>query len=183
MNFLKIRLWLVACIWAAGAAAQPVATAFVDSLDPDARAAIGIDAMTPAQLAALEAAVQRYVGREVKTSTEVAVAAAVENARVAQAADENKRSLLERTRVLLAPGTDIEYSRIETTVTEPFAGWEKGTRFRMANGQIWRVIEGSYATPPEPAGKAVAIEPGAFGSFFLKFEGVRSRPKVELAGR
>jgi hypothetical protein len=165
-------------------AAEPVpAMSFVESLDTAARQAIGVDAMTPAQRDALEKAVDRYLNREVTKSTKVAVAAAVETVRAEQAAEESKGSFLQRAKVLLTPGTEIEYARVETTLTEPFKGWKSGQLFRLANGQTWRVTEGAYWAPREPEGKGVAIEPGALGSFFLKFEGISKRARAELVGR
>ncbi|MGP1666166.1 MAG: hypothetical protein ACTS5I_09725, partial [Rhodanobacter sp.] len=97
----------------------------------------------------------------------------------AKAKEEGGRSLLARAKVLLSPGTEIEYARVESTLTEPFKGWKSGMLFRLANGQTWRVTEGDYWAPAEPAGKAVAIEPGTFGSFFLKFKGISKRARAE----
>ena len=181
---------------------------FVDALGANERAAIGIDSMTPAQIAALEAAVQRYSsGRK-----EEAVAAAKESVRIemsdaidakekelasakmqlaetekrlqANETDEAKpkRSLLDRAAVLLRPGTRIEYTKLESHLAKPFRGWSPGTVFELENGQAWSVVEGTYWSPLEPAGKAVTIEPGSFGSFFIRIEGVKPTPRVVLVG-
>lgn len=178
------RQFFLVAVWAAtGMAAQTPTGTFLESLDETVRREIGVDAMTAAQRAALEAAIDRYLGREVKKSTEVAVAAAVEAVRAEQPRDEARGSFLQRAKVLLTPGTEIEYARTESTVTEPFKGWKPGTLFRLANGQTWRVTEGNYWAPLEPAGKGVAIEPGAFGSFFLKFDGISKRARAEAVLR
>lgn len=192
----------------AALAAADRTDSFVDALGADERAAIGIDSMTPAQIAALEAAVQRFSsGRK-----EEAVAAAKESVRSemsdaldakekdlaaakvqlaesekrlqASEADEAKpkRSLLDRAAVLLRPGTRIEYTKLESRLAKPFRGWKSGTLFELENGQTWSVVEGSYWSPLEPAGKAVTIEPGTFGSFFIKIEGVKPTPRVVLVG-
>lgn len=180
--FLKFIGLVVASAAIGWAQTELPQASFLQSLSAAERQAIGIDAMSPAQLTALEAAVERYRNREVEKSTEVAVAAAVETVRAEQAKAEPEEagpSLLERAKVLLSPGTEIEYARVETTLTEPFKGWKKGQLFRLANGQTWRVVEGNYWAAAEPAGKAVSIEPGTFGSFFLKFEGISKRARAE----
>lgn len=188
-----------------------MAAGFLDQLPPDARVAIGVDGMTPAQLTALEAAVARYVatqGGQVATpvadSGVVAPPAVITEdlaatlqqreaeldrtrAELARAKaelktqpEEDKPSLLQRASVLLRPGTRIEYTTMESRLAEPFRGWKKGTRFRLENGQVWRVSEGEYWSKLEPAGKAVTIEPGVGGSFFIRIEGVRQLPRVAL---
>jgi hypothetical protein len=188
---------------------------FVTGLSPEERAAIGLDALTPEQRAALESAVERYVaGRSetlaAETTSDVrsSLAAEEEKRRQAEAAlaaaqaelalkeqevaakeqeivaaRENESSLLERAKVLLTPGTQIEYATVNSTLRDEFKGWNEGTIFRLENGQNWRVSSGEYWSPREAAGKAVAIEPGAFGSFHMRIEGIRPTPKVELVSR
>lgn|GEM_PF-4561202 len=80
------------------------------------------------------------------------------------------------------PGTAIEYETVETEIVGGFSGWRPGTIFALANGQRWRVSEGSYPSPRETAHKRAKIVSGMLGNFFLEIEGVRSRPKVEFAG-
>ena len=89
-----------------------------------------------------------------------------------------KTSILQKAKVLLTPGTEIEYARLESTLVNEFKGWSAGTEFRLDNGQIWRVTESSYWSPREPAGKKVSVYPGALGSFFMEIEGVKPTPRV-----
>jgi hypothetical protein len=181
---------------------------FAGGLSTAEKTAIGLDQMSPEQIAALEAAVQRYVrGREseaVAQATEAARSeveetlvereAQLEQARVelaetkAQLEEKEKKSedgkgLLERARVLLSPGTKIEFTTLSARLVEPFQGWKAGTEFKLDNGQIWRVTKGKYWSPREDAGKAVTIEPGVLGSFFIRIEGVKQTPRVELVSR
>ncbi len=187
---------------------------FVDGLSATERAEIGLADLSAEQIAALEAAVQRYVsGRseevaatakeEVRaemtgtlTQQEEALASARQQLAAAQAQLEQKQaelkqkeeeadklSLLDRAKVLLTPGTKIEFTTVSSHLTEPFQGWNTGTLFRLENGQTWRVMEGKYWSPREAAGKAVTIEPGVLGSFFIRIEGVRQTPRVELVSR
>lgn len=185
---------------------------FLAHLSAEERAAIGLDELTTAQREALAAAVERYVaGRseeaiavatdevrqevaEELTAREEELAAKTEELAVAQAeldkqaeevAAAKEDSLLKRAKVLLTPGTKIEYATIHAELAEPFKGWKSGTLFHLNNGQVWQVSKGvkSYWSPREPAGKAVTIEPGSFGSFFMRIEGVKSTPKVEIVSR
>ncbi len=197
----------------AGVAAQD-AEDFIAGLSESERQAIGLNTMSAAQQAALERAVERYVaGRseeavveataEVRTELvgeinerEEQLAAAeqkladvkaelerkTEEVEVAAAGEDT--SLLQRARVLLTPGTKIEFATIHSRLTEPFRGWSDGTLFKLENGQVWQVSGGKkYWAPREEAGKAVSIEPGSFGSFFMRLEGVKSTPKVVLVSR
>jgi hypothetical protein len=81
-------------------------------------------------------------------------------------------------RVILPPGTEVEYEKAETEIVGVFAGFTPGTVIVLANGQRWRVVSGSYVTAPMPEVRKVWIEPGVLGSFFLRFEGVGVQPKV-----
>ena len=98
-------------------------------------------------------------------------------------AQDDDTSLLERARVLLTPGTKIEFATVNSTMIDEFKGWNEGTIFRLENGQNWRVTSGKYWSPREAAGKAVSIEPGSFGSFHIRIEGIKPTPKVELISR
>lgn len=100
-----------------------------------------------------------------------------------EAAQNDETSLLERARVLLTPGTKIEYATIHSRLAREFKGWSIGTLFHLENGQVWKVTSGKYWSPREDAGKAVTITPGSMGSFHMKLEGVKPTPKVELVSR
>jgi hypothetical protein len=167
-------------------AAQPGAAPFVASLDPTERQALGIETMTPAQLSALENAVARYLDRA-NSAPGPASMHPPDSPRASASLQQTPEPLSttpgEPRKVMLAPGTEVTYHRTETTLVGPFAGWKKGTLFRLANGQAWRVLEGNYWAKEEAPGKHVTVEPGAFGSFFIKFEGISKRPRVALVPR
>lgn len=179
------------------------AGSFVEQLTPMERTQIGVEAMTPGQVVALDAAVQRFLAAKREavvraTESEVRDSLVEEIARrdamLVQAKRElvetksalqvkeaeAKESFLGRAKVLLRPGTKVEYSRIDTHLVDPFSGWSKGTRFRLANGQVWQATEGEYWSPSKPAGLKAAIAPGLLGSFFLEIEGVGPRLRVSL---
>lgn len=177
------------------------AESFAEGLSAVEKDNIGIEGMTPAQIQALEAAVKRFVqGREaevvaeveetIRKETESVIAErdqriaevetelAVSRAKIKEVVSDEKSSILEKAKVFLRPGTEVEYTRLESTLISEFKGWGAGTEFRLENGQIWRVTEGKYWSPLEPAGKKVSIYPGALGSFFIEIEGVKPTPRV-----
>src|SRR4051794_7926463 len=67
----------------------------------------------------------------------------------AKAADSG--SLLHRMRVVLTPGTDIEYATVETELKGSFRGYQPGSVLTLTNGQQWRVVEGNYWAPAKKA--------------------------------
>ncbi len=166
-------------------------TPFLSGLSESERAQAGLDQLSAAQLAALEAAVQRYAaGRDEHVAATATAEVRTELAATREALEQERErsnvestSLLDRARVMLTPGTKVEFSELSSTLTEPFQGWKTGTLFRLANGQTWRVVEGKYWSPREAAGKAIIIKPGMLGSFFIEIEGVRQTPRVELVSR
>lgn len=74
----------------------------------------------------------------------------------------------------LRPG---ELESIESRVVATFEGWGPNERIRLENGQVWEVVDGSSGTIT-PAMRKVTVRKGAFGSYFLDFEGLTKSPKV-----
>ena len=66
---------------------------------------------------------------------------------------------------------------VHSTVGPRFGGWGPNSRIRLANGQVWQVIDGSSVELPEGARK-VSVKRGALGSFYLDFEGLNTSPRV-----
>lgn len=107
---------------------------------------------------------------------------AVAHASATDADGRKSLSLLGRAKVLLTPGTEIEYSTVESRIVGDFRGWERGTVFTLENGQRWRVESSDSYVSPSVHAPAVKITPGMLGSFFLNVEGVRPRAKVAIIG-
>ena len=105
---------------------------------------------------------------------------AKEREEAAQKSEKSDTSLLARAKVLLTPGTKIEYSTVESRIAGEFRGWEGRTTFTLENGQRWQSAgESTYVSPPilRPA---VKIAPGMLGTFWMTVEGVRQRVKVTI---
>lgn len=66
---------------------------------------------------------------------------------------------------------------IESHIPGRFEGWKPHARIRLANGQVWEVVDGSsgafWLTDPK-----VRVRRGMLGAFFLEIEGSNSSPKV-----
>jgi hypothetical protein len=67
---------------------------------------------------------------------------------------------------------------IESSVAGDFEGWGPGSQIRLANGQVWRIIDGSEAVLPRTKNPKVTIERNVFGTLFLKVEGSNNSAKV-----
>lgn len=67
---------------------------------------------------------------------------------------------------------------IESSIVGEFDGWVPNQRIRLANGQVWRIADGSdeamSATNPK-----VKLERGAMGAIYMDIEGSRTAPRVK----
>lgn len=170
------------------------AAEFSKTLTPEEFAAAGLSKLTPAELERLDALVLALRSGEVARVREETTKKVREETTVKVRDETTKKvkaevaatkpeggSLLNRLKVVLTPGTDIAYATVETELVGSFRGYGPGTVLTLANGQKWRVVEGSYWAPAKDANKLrkVVIEPGALGSFFLKIEdGGRVKVKI-----
>lgn len=168
---------------------------FSQSLTPTEFKAAGLEKLTPEELAKLDALVRgqhlvelararEETTAKVREETAAKVRAettAQVKAELAAAKPAQSESLLHRMRVVLTPGTEIGYETIETQLVGKYRGFETGTVFTLANGQRWRVVEGSYWSSPrdEDKPRKVKIVPGMLGSFFIEIEG-GGRAKVKI---
>jgi len=166
-------------------------------------AGAGLGKLTPDELARLDGLVRDFrtgaleqarrdaaVAAEARVQAEAKIARAEAEARAARAdaaakallADnaekKAEKSVLARAKVLLTPGTEIEYSTVESRIVGEFRGWEGRTSFRLENGQRWQTAgEGIYVSPPL-LNPGIKIMPGMLGSFWMTVEGIKPRVKV-----
>ncbi|NVJ61341.1 MAG: hypothetical protein HWE27_13180 [Gammaproteobacteria bacterium] len=73
---------------------------------------------------------------------------------------------------------NLSLEKLDSKIIGKFSEWKKGTKFKLENGQEWQVINSRtlYHTVENPE---VTIEKGAFGSFYLRFNGMNRRLKVK----
>lgn len=68
--------------------------------------------------------------------------------------------------------------RIESHIPGLFTGWDPNSTIRLANGQVWRVVDGSWLHG-EWNNPKVTVRRGVFGAFFLDIEGGNRSPRVQ----
>ncbi len=159
----------------------------------------GLGKLSAAELARLDALVRDYRSGALETARREATAA--QQARVAAesraakaeaetrarasvpaAPPKSEPGLLAKAKVMLTPGTEVEYATVESRMAGEFRGWDGPTVFRLENGQRWQATgPGTYVTPPL-ANPGVKITPGVLGTFWMTVEGVKPRVKVTLVG-
>jgi hypothetical protein len=167
---------------------------FTKSLSPADFQAAGLNKLTPAELAALDALVQgKQTGAVAKAKEETKIETTkvvteqvrqqvkAEDFQEAQKKEKaSSAGIIERLKVVLKPGTEIAYTTLDAKIVPPFRGWEKGTVFTLTNGQRWVVSDdGAYWSPRKDTPVPVRIEPGALGSFFMEIE-KGGRPRVKF---
>ncbi len=67
---------------------------------------------------------------------------------------------------------------IESTIVGTFDGWGPNTRIKLANGQVWRIVDGSDAVLTPVQNPKVRIDRNLFGTIFLHVEGTNNSAKV-----
>jgi hypothetical protein len=67
--------------------------------------------------------------------------------------------------------------RVESRIEGRFEGWRPLDRFRLANGQVWQVIDGSTGVYWLDSPRVV-VRRAALGSFVLEIEGVKPFVRV-----
>jgi hypothetical protein len=72
----------------------------------------------------------------------------------------------------------LQLQTIETTIAGDFDGWVAGQRIRLANGQVWKVVDGSDDVA-ELHNPKVTVKRGLLGAIFLDIEGAHRNPKVQ----
>lgn len=174
-----MRIIPVLVVLALGVAVQ--AQDFTETMTPAEQAAAGLGKLTPAELAVLKAAIERYKSGEVaavRQEAEQKVAQA--ESRVAEKSKEERRRGYFA--ALFKTGDQAEFA-IESTLPGRHDSFDGKPLLVLANGQRWKVIETvRYFGGRELVDPAVKIEPGLMGSFWLTIEGgprLRVEPAVE----
>jgi len=72
----------------------------------------------------------------------------------------------------------IQLDKVESTIPGYFDGWVAGQRIRLANGQVWKVVDGSDDVM-ELHDPKVTVKRGLLGAIFLDIEGAHRNPKVQ----
>jgi hypothetical protein len=67
---------------------------------------------------------------------------------------------------------------IESTIVGKFDGWGPGSQIRLANGQVWRVIDDSEVPLVPVHNPKVKMVRNLFGNTFMEIEGTNQSAKV-----
>lgn len=70
-----------------------------------------------------------------------------------------------------------ESERVTSHIPGRFEGWRANSLIRLANGQVWKVVDNSWFGG-EWENPKVTIRRGALGSFYLDIEGENRSPRV-----
>ncbi|MBC8022806.1 MAG: hypothetical protein H7Y14_06785, partial [Burkholderiales bacterium] len=66
---------------------------------------------------------------------------------------------------------------MESSIPGRFEGWGPNERIKLANGQVWQVVDGSKAVLDLNNPKVV-IRRGMMGGYFLELEDTNRSPRV-----
>jgi hypothetical protein len=73
---------------------------------------------------------------------------------------------------------EAEPQSVESTIEGDFSGWAPGAQIRLANGQVWKVVDGSEAVLSPMKNPKVRIKRNVIGTLFMEIEGTNNSPKV-----
>lgn len=72
-----------------------------------------------------------------------------------------------------------EPEQIESTIVGDFDGWSGNTKFTLANGQVWRINDGSEAVLPRQHNPKIRIKRGLMGAaMYFQVVGHNSTARV-----
>jgi hypothetical protein len=190
MKRLLLMGLIGAGMWVVTARAQEK---FSQAVRPEDWATAGLTKLSPEEWARLDALVEAY-----KSGVMAAARAEVAAAAAARAVAEKKAAraeaevvatkaaapkpagegFLAKAKVLLSPGTEIEYATVASRIAGDFSGWEGRAVLTLENGQRWQIANGGTYTTPVLPSPNVKIVPANLGGFWLTIEGVANRVKV-----
>ncbi len=88
---------------------------------------------------------------------------------------EQKRLFAEKT---FGMAEKPEIDTIQSVIVGTFDGWESDQRIRLANGQVWQVVDDSNGFVVGKDLKATVAR-GAMGAMYMEIEGSRKSPRVK----
>jgi len=162
----RIPIILAALLFAAANSLALAATAprIEQQLTPEQLHATGLDTLTPAQLDALNAVLQKRDADTQADATATATAAA--QARATQPGRGGGGN------APLSPASYIGLADepIKSRLVGSVSGWEPGSEFHLANGQVWKVLKGSMKLRKPMQAPEIVVIPGFAGRWFLQVD-------------
>lgn len=189
-----LGLSLALALAAGTGAAQEAATPLRQQMDAEQFRAAGLDKLSAAELAVLEAWLQqRIAGTRAPAPAAAAPAAPIASAAPAvpapaatvdaaelerireQAREEGRREVREDNRGFFDFGSS---EPITSTLVGEFRGFAKGRQYTLANGQVWEQVEPARLDGVRRQDPAVTIKPGLLNVWFLRIDGYNTPAKV-----
>jgi plastocyanin len=172
---------------------------FSRAVRPEEFAAAGLAKLTAEERSRLDALVEAYktgalatARREAEAAAAARVAAEARAAKAERAAEEAKAEtkqtkkaeagFLAKAKVMLTPGTEVEYLAVESRIKGRFTGWEGRTVLTLENGQRWQLANAESYYTPEMDGPKVVITPAALGGFWMSVPEIRKKVRVKPLG-
>ena len=148
-------------LWPGAAAAQD---ALQDKMTPAEFKAAGLDKLTPAELASLNAWLQ---GKVTEESTKAAT----------KAAAEARKEVEQSTRGFFDFGSN---EPIVARLQGEFSGFANGRRYVLDNGQEWRQIDNAKLHGVRKTNPEMTIRPSLLGNaWYMSVDGYNTRTKVQ----
>lgn len=136
-------------------------------LTPEQLRETGLDTLTPAQLARLNALL-REEGAQVEATAEAAKVEAVAVARREVREEGTGKGQL----------AGLSEGPIRARLVGEVTGWEPGTVFTLDNGQQWKVLKGAFKLPRALTSPQVQLVPGVAGRWFFQIDEDTPRPRI-----
>ena len=172
---LCLALALSAFAWSAPARAADGAP-IRQQMSAEEFKAAGLDKLSAAELAALDAWLAR---RQAATPVAAAPAATLDAAEAErireQGREEGRREVKEKTRGFLDFGSE---EPIKSTLVGEFRGFENGRHYTLANGQVWEQLEPARLEGVRKTNPNVTIKPGLMNVWYLRIDGYNTAAKV-----
>ena len=124
--------------------------------------AAGLEKLTPQELAALNAWLERKVVQETSKAAEAA-------------REEGREEVVRKNRGFFDFGTT---EPIESSIVGEFRGFAKGRTYTLENGQVWEQVESASLEGVRRDNPKVSIKPGLLGVWFMRIDGYNTAAKV-----
>lgn len=154
----RFMLVLVLSAMSLAAAAQQAYVAIEKRLSAEQLHETGLDTLSPQQLARLNALL-RDDAAQAQSQT-------IAETRALLAKQPPVERTGEQRGAMSYLGMDVE--RITTRLEGSISGWEPGTEFHLANGQVWKVLKGQMKLRKPMESPEVVLVPGIAGRWFLQ---------------
>ena len=172
-----IRSFLAVFICAALAlplAAQETATDLRAQMSAAEFKAAGLDKLSEAELAALNAWLNRKVDAVTTQVTEQVTAKVTEQV-TEKAKEEGRKEVVEKNRGFFDFGSS---EPIVSNIVGEFRGFGKGRTWTLANGQVWEQTDAATLAGVRKTDPKISIKPGILGVWWMKIEGYNTQAKV-----